>query len=190
MCTAEPASLRDLDRKVMVTVGPEYNPVWWRGVSVPPPAEWAYVFESFTGEDTAEEWAIAAAVFVVQTRSRTGHGPTFTELFSHLLPETAGLPGPFPKELEYLERRRVLSGYRGHVTIEWRRRGMISWDKNVPRSLRVSRGFRERTSGKRGRSAVRGGLSGFRSSAIVVSDVGSGSGLWGRSSQDAGRRRV
>ena len=123
----------------------EAYPIWWRGVGAPPPAEWAYVFEDFTGDDSADEWAIAAAVFIAQTRRRTGVGPTFFELFSFLLPDTGGMPGPFPDALGPDERRRAISGFRGHVTIEWRRRAMISFDKGVPRSLRVGREFRARS---------------------------------------------
>lgn len=123
----------------------EAYPIWWRGVEAPPPAEWAYVFEDFTGDDSADEWAMAAAVFIAQTRRRTGVGPTFFELFSFLLPDTGGMPGPFPEALGPDERRRAISGFRGHVTIEWRRRGMISFDRGVKRSLRVGREFRQRS---------------------------------------------
>ena len=126
-------------------VEPDPNPIWWRGIATPPPAAWAYVFENFTGEDTAEEWALSAAIFVAQTRRRTGHGPTFSELFAHLLPDTSGLPAPFPDGLEFIERRRAISRFRGHAATEWRRRGMISWDTHVTRSLRVGRAFRERS---------------------------------------------
>ena len=126
----------------MVDVMCEVFPIWWQGIEAPPPAEWMYTFEEFTSDDTAEEWALAAAIFVAQTRRRTGLGPTFAELFTHLLPDTGGLPGPFP-ELEFAERRRAVNGFRGHAAIEWRRRGMISFDKAVMRSLRVGRAFRE-----------------------------------------------
>lgn len=121
----------------------EAYPIWWRGVSAPPPAEWTYTFETFTGEETAGEWALAAAVFIAQKRRRTGAGPTFAELFAHLLPDTGGLPAPFPDGLEPIERHRAIAGFRGHVTIEWRRRGMIGFTKGVMRSLRVGREFRE-----------------------------------------------
>ncbi|KDA05289.1 hypothetical protein DC31_17165 [Microbacterium sp. CH12i] len=123
----------------------ELYPIWWRGIDTPPPAEWTYMFECFTGEDTAEDWALAAAIFIARTRHRTALGPTFAELFIHLLPEDHGLPGPFPVGLEYIERWRAVSGFRGHVSIEWRRRGLISFDKGVTRSLRVGRVFRERS---------------------------------------------
>lgn len=123
----------------------ELYPIWWRGIETPPPAAWTYVFECFTGEDTAEDWALAAAIFIAQTRRRTTLGPTFTELFTHLLPEDRGLPGPFPVGMEYIERCRAVSGFRGHVSIEWRRRGLISFDRDVTRSLRVGRVFRERS---------------------------------------------
>lgn len=59
----------------MVAVGPDPNPIWWRGIDSPAPASWAYVFEDFTGEDTAESWALAAGIVVAQTRRRTGRGP-------------------------------------------------------------------------------------------------------------------
>lgn len=127
----------------MVTVGPDLEPIWWRGIESPPPSSWAYMFEDFTGDDTAESWAVAAAVFIAQTRRRTGHGPTFAELFGHLLPDSCGLPAPFPEGLEFMERRRAISGFRGHVATEWRRRNMIGWDAGVMRSLRVGRAFRE-----------------------------------------------
>lgn len=120
-------------------------PIWWRGIDVPPPASWAYMFESFTGDDTGDEWALAAAIFIAQTRRRTSLGPTFTELFTHLMPDSNGLPAPFPGTMEFIERRRAVAAFRGHVTIDWRRRGLISFDKGATRSLRVGRAFRERS---------------------------------------------
>jgi hypothetical protein len=126
----------------MVDVMNEAFPIWWQGIQTPPPAEWVYMFEELTGDDTAEEWALAAAIFIAQTRRRSGLGPTFAELFTHLLPDTGGLPGTFP-ELEFMERRRAVAGFRGHAAIEWRRRGMVSFDRAVVRSLRVGRAFRE-----------------------------------------------
>lgn len=129
---------------VIVSMAASY-PTWWQGSEVPPPSTWAYVFEEFTGEDSAEHWALAAAIFIAQTRRRSGVGPTFSELFVHLLPDTDGLPGPFPGDLDFLARRRVIASFRGHAAIEWRRRGMISFDKGVMRSLRVGREFRARS---------------------------------------------
>lgn len=126
----------------MVDVMCEAYPIWWQGIETPPPTEWVYMFEEFTRDDAAEQWALAAAIFVAQTRRRTGLGPTFAELFTHLLPDTGGPPGPFP-DLQFMERRRAVAGFRGHAAIEWRRRGMISFDKAVMRSLRVGRAFRE-----------------------------------------------
>jgi hypothetical protein len=142
----------------MVDVAVDPYPIWWRGISAPPPAQWVYLFEEFTGDDTADEWALSAAIFIAQTRRRTGAGPTFSELFAHLLPDSNGLPGPFPPGLDFFARRRAVTGFRGHVTIEWRRRALISWDKDVTRSLRVGRQFRERSRQRqlaRGRAGVR-----------------------------------
>lgn len=130
---------------VTAAMASDSYPIWWRGIEVSPPAEWAYMFESFTGDDTGDEWALAAAIFVAQTRRRTGLDPTFAELFTHLLPDRRGLPAAFPRELAFVERRRAVAAFRGHVTIDWRRRGLISFDKGVTRSLRVGRVFRERS---------------------------------------------
>lgn len=124
---------------------PESYPIWWPEIDSPPPAEWVLMFEDFTGDDTAEQWALAAAIFIAQTRRRTAAGPTFAELFTYLMPDTDGLPGPLPGELDFIQRRRAVAGFRGHAAIEWRRRGMISFDKGVMRSLRVGREFRERS---------------------------------------------
>jgi hypothetical protein len=120
-------------------------PIWWQNIEAPPPAEWVYMFEEFTGGDTAEHWGLAAAIFIAQTRRRTGQGPTFAELFSHLLPDTKGIPGPIPATLQSAERRAAVAGFRGHVAIEWRRRNIISFDKGALRSLRVGREFRDRS---------------------------------------------
>ena len=129
---------------VMVEM-PESYPIWWQEIDSPPPAEWVFMFEDFTGDDTAEQWALAAAIFIAQTRRRTTAGPTFAELFTHLLPDTDGLPVPLPRNLDFMQRRRAVAGFRGHAAIEWRRRGMISFDNGVMRSLRVGREFRERS---------------------------------------------
>lgn len=120
----------------------ESYPVWWRDIEEPPPAEWVYVFEDFTGDDTAEQWGLAAAVFIAQTRRRTALGPTYAELFRHLLPDTEGVPGSLPRSFDSNERSRAIAGFRRHVAIEWRRRGMINFDIRVTRSLRVGREFR------------------------------------------------
>lgn len=149
----------------------ESYPVWWQGVASPPPAEWVYVFEDFTSDDTAEQWALAAAIFVAQIRRRTAAGPTYAELFTYLLPDSGGLPGPLPRGLEFIERRRVIAGFRGHAVIEWRRQGMISYDAGVMRSLRVGREFRERS---RRRQQARG--IGRRMSVSAGIDVYEGGG--------------
>lgn len=123
--------------------------VWWRNIDEPPPAEWAYVFEDFTGDETAEQWGLAAAIFIAQTRRRTALGPTYAELFRHLLPDTEGLPGPLPWSFDSTERSRAVAGFRRHAAIEWRRRGMINFDNGVMRSLRVGREFREQSRRRR-----------------------------------------
>lgn len=118
---------------------------WWRGVSHPPPATWVYVFEDFTEDEKADEWALAAAIFIAQYRRRQSRGPTFRELFEHLLPDSAGIPSSLPADWDIMERRRGISGFRRHIAIDWRRRGYIGFDREVTRSLRVGPRFRERS---------------------------------------------
>lgn len=130
-----------LSTQARATMGPEASPIWWRGISAPPPSSWVYVFENLTGDDGAEEWGMAAGIHIARVRHSTSVGPTFTELFSHLLPDFHGLPGPFPASISYLERRRAITTFRRHTAIEWRRRGMIDWDLDVPRSLRIGPAF-------------------------------------------------
>ena len=117
-------------------------PIWWRGTETPPPATWAYTFEEFTGDDSADAWAHAAAVFIARVRRQTSAGPTFAELFTHLLPDTNGLPDQFRDGLNYEQRYRAISAFRRHSAIDWRRRAIIGWDTGVARSLRTGRKFR------------------------------------------------
>ena len=118
---------------------------WWRDINHPPPASWRYAFEEFTRDDAADEWALAAAIFIAQYRRRHSQGPTFRELFEHLLPDTGGVPSALPSEWEALDRRRGSNGFRRHVAIEWRRRGYIGYETQVTRSLRVGPRFREQS---------------------------------------------
>lgn len=119
-------------------------PKWWRDHPMPPPPEWTYVMEEFTGADTGDEWAVAAALFIAKMRHRNHQGPTFGELFTHLLPDTDGLPGPFPDGMDKSQRRRAMNAFRLHAALHWNGLVMIRWEKDVPRSLQVGRAFRYR----------------------------------------------
>lgn len=118
-------------------------PLWWRRQDGAVPKSWRDRFETFTEGDSAEERALAAAIFIARVRRRSGRGPTFAELFEHLLPETGGVPAPFPESLSLAGRRWALAEFRRHVAIDWRRRGLVDWDHRVTRSLRVGRAFRQ-----------------------------------------------
>ena len=128
---------------VEVAVAHDDRPVWWRAQEGPPPASWDVVFRNFTGADTADEWGLAAAIFIARTRRRLDRGPTFVELFTELIPDSEGLPAPIPARLNYSQRVRLAPDFRIYAAIDWKRRGWISWDVSVARSLRVGRAFRE-----------------------------------------------
>lgn len=130
----------------------QVRPIWWRVGSEVPPTTWLDMFEAFTGEATADEWGLAAGIFVSRTRRRTGRGPTFSELFQELLPDGHGLPSRLT-DLTFAERSQVVQEFRLHVMIEWRRRGWVNWDHGVERSLRTGRAFRQR-SRQRGENVV------------------------------------
>lgn len=118
------------------------RPVWWPDdLAPPPPAAWVIAFDDLTSDETAEQWGLAAAIFISQVRRSTGAGPTFSELFRHLLPDTDGLPSPLSPRLSALDRNRVTVAFRGYVAIEWRRRRMINFDRDVSRSLRAGSEF-------------------------------------------------
>lgn len=140
--------LEACDPIVAVTVNRSWV-IWWRGMSNPPPATWTYIFESFTGDDSGDEWGLGAAVFIAQYRRRHSHGPTFRELFDHLLIDSNGVPSALPLEWDVVERRRGNRQFRHHVAIEWRRRGFIGFDRDVSRSLRVGPRFRELSRARR-----------------------------------------
>jgi len=125
------------------------RPIWWRAVETPPPSAWVNAFEHFTSCDSADEWGLGAAIFVSQIRRRTGSGPTFSELFREILIDTNGIPSELPESIDLLQRRKLVSDFRMHVAIEWKRRGWVSWTPIVPRSLRVGHSFRERSHQRR-----------------------------------------
>lgn len=119
------------------------RPIWWRAIEAPPPRPWVDAFEEFTGEDTADQWGLGAAIIIAQTRRRTGSGPTFAELFKEILIDSNGVPSELPDHIAFLHRRKLISDFRMYVAIDWKRRGWVSWNPQVPRSLRVGRAFRQ-----------------------------------------------
>ena len=121
------------------------RPIWWRAFDGPPPTLWVVMFDELTGDESVDQWGLAAGIFIAQTRHRTKLGPTFSEMFAHLLPDTSGLPGPLSEKWEKAARRRLVGDFRLHVAIAWRQRDWISWNPGVERSLRTGRAFRARS---------------------------------------------
>lgn len=127
------------------------RPIWWVAAAGDPPHEWVVAFEALTDESLADHYGLAAGIFVARVRRRSGHGPTFTELFRELFEESQLHP-EWPEGLNNVMRAAILHSYRLHVAIQWKRRGWINWDPGVARSLRVGRVFREHS---RARQAAR-----------------------------------
>jgi hypothetical protein len=135
-----------------VTLDP--RPIWWRAPEVDPPLAWRDAFHFFTSDEQVDERGLAAAIFIARTRRRTGRGPSFNELFAKIAPEESGLMQVFPEGLNHTARFETRRAFRLHVAIQWKRRGWISWETGVERSLRTGSLFRERS---RQRQAERAG---------------------------------
>lgn len=127
------------------------RPIWWSATDVKTPAEWIAAFDALTDEERADEFGLAAAIFIARVRRRTGRGPTFSELFAEVFDEHPLHP-EWPAGLTYPVRATIHHSFRLHVAIQWKRGGWISWDSGVERSLRVGPTFRERS---RARQAAR-----------------------------------
>ncbi|WP_309693990.1 hypothetical protein [Microbacterium foliorum] len=69
-------------------------------------------------------------------------GPTFREVFEHLLPETSGAPSVLTG-WEPAERIQAVHRFRYFVMTKWKQGGFIDFDKEVSRSLRTGPQFRE-----------------------------------------------
>lgn len=127
------------------------RPIWWSAAEVEAPAEWIEAFNSLTKEERADELGLAAGICIARVRRRTGRGPTFSELFAELFKD-APLHPKWPEGLTYPVRATIHHAFRLHVAIQWKRRGWISWDQGMERSLRVGPTFREHS---RARQAAR-----------------------------------
>lgn len=120
------------------------RPIWWRAADRDVPAEWVESFDALTSDALVDHYGLAAGVFITRTRRRTGQGPTFSEMFRELF-EEGTLHPEWPPGMNNPTRTAIQDSFRRHVAIQWKRRGWISWDPGVPRSLRVGHVFRERS---------------------------------------------
>lgn len=116
---------------------------WWGGRGCPP-AAWIAAFDDFTRGASGREWGLAASLFVMHHHRKHAEGPTFREVFEHLLPETSGAPSLLAG-WEPSERLRTVHRFRYFVLSKWSQRGFVEFDKGVSRSLRTGPQFREIT---------------------------------------------
>lgn len=123
---------------------PENRAAWWPSEDTPPPASWAYVIEDLIASDHSQEWAWAAALFIETHRKQRGHGPTFQELFNHLLPEADGVPSRRPEGVSSKIHYRARRYFRLYVMREWRKHDFFAWRTGVERSLNVRGRFAKR----------------------------------------------
>jgi hypothetical protein len=131
----------------------ESRPTWWRVVAGDPPRSMLDAFDEVTGDDHADAWGLSAALVVARTRRETGEGPSFSELFQELMPRVSKLTVEWPTGTNAWARSATLRAFRLYAAVEWKRRGWISWDVGVARSLRTGRTFSNR--GKQLRKADR-----------------------------------
>jgi len=99
------------------------------------PSDLGALIGNITSEDLASEWGLKAALYVTRFRKRSGHGPTFAELFDGL-----GLSGASGDATTGIAWDRfdthVLFSFRLHVAVQWKRDGWIYWT-GTSRSLRA-----------------------------------------------------
>ncbi len=127
------------------------RPIWWSATEVEAPHAWIAAFDALTDEERADALGLRAAIFIARVRRRTGRGPTFSELFAELFTQEPLHP-EWPEGLTHPVRATIRHAFRLHVAIQWKRRGWLSWDSGVERSLRVGPKFREQS---RARQAAR-----------------------------------
>lgn len=105
----------------------------------PAPLAWRVLFVGLTQGVSAQEWGLAAGLFIIHHRRRHSEGPTFREVFEHLFPETHGEPSQtledWTREEWFLAKQRFRMG----VILAWARLGYVAYDPNVSRSLRAGR---------------------------------------------------
>jgi hypothetical protein len=118
------------------------RPIWWTATEVEAPDTWRAAFAALTADTVADRHGLTAGIFIARVRRRTGRGPTFTELFGEVFKDEPLHP-EWPPGLSNASRAAVLRSFRLHVAVQWKRRGWVSWDPGVARSLRVGRTFRE-----------------------------------------------
>ena len=102
------------------------------------PHEWRQLFLELTGNDSAHQWGLRAAIAITRYRKVHGRGPSFAQLFDTLLEIRPGVEDENPDRRvpKYATYR-----FRHHVAIHWRRLGWIEWNHSA-RSLRAGRAFR------------------------------------------------
>jgi hypothetical protein len=105
------------------------------------PNDWQEVIDTLTGNTSSFRIGIRAARFTEKIRLRTGDGPTFAELFSHLWPEHGSLPSPFPDGLTCGQRGEIREQFRSEVSALLSRSGWIRATAKT-RSLRPGPRYR------------------------------------------------
>lgn len=115
--------------------------IWWSRTGSPP-AAWITAFDDFTQGASGREWGLAASLFVMHHHRKLSKGPTFREVFEHLLPETGGAPSLLTG-WEPTERTRTIQRFRYFVLTKWKHRGFVEFDRGASRSLRTGPQFRE-----------------------------------------------
>ena len=68
-------------------------------------------------------------------------GPTFSELFTHLLPDTKGVPSRRPEGVSSREQYHARGYFRLYVVRRWRGHNLFAWKTGVYRSLNVRGNF-------------------------------------------------
>ena len=129
-------------------VGPNSHPP--RNAPSAIPDEWLPLFQRLTGDSTADDWGLRAAIVIARYRKKHGSGPTFGELFTAL--GLRSMPDLSDEEASDAKTRiRAVYLFRQHTAVHWRRLRWIQWDRRC-RSLSVNQRFRDASRAHNSRS--------------------------------------
>ncbi len=126
-------------RSIGMTIGKNLTR-WWILEDFAPPEDWVSTLASMTGKDSIDSWGLRAAIYVARTRKRYGRGPSFSELFDHLM-SADGIGLSQPENLTSSQRRVVRRGFERYAASAWRSNGWVAWSREA-HSLRVGPAFR------------------------------------------------
>lgn len=112
---------------------------WWTSARRPAPLAWRALFTELTIGASAEQWGLAAGLYIIHHHRRHDEGPTIRDVFSHLFPDTNGLPSLSAEDWARKDLNLARHRFWTAVIVVWRRLGYVQHEVGVPNSLHAGR---------------------------------------------------